>query len=172
MFLVWEKSNKQKLKKKVNIAAIWLDIANAWGFITHQLTFSAWWHYGVDSVSVCLFEAYYKCLYSFIWIFTGCTGFIILFWRTMNVIIDFIFVGIDFPLPVSGPLIKYFIDEIFHWPVLKSGIVNFIHSLLNKTSFVLNWARMSLKTGKSKSLVMVNGKKINNNNTLTLKVKI
>ena len=46
MSLVWKELKAAKTNK-LNLAAVWLDIANAYGYVLHQLTFFAFEHYGV-----------------------------------------------------------------------------------------------------------------------------
>ena len=46
MSLVWKELKAAKTNK-LNLAAVWLDIANAYGYVPHQLTFFAFEHYAV-----------------------------------------------------------------------------------------------------------------------------
>ena len=51
MSLVWEQLKSTKVKK-TNLTAVWLDIANAYGSIPHQLIYLALESYGIDPIWV------------------------------------------------------------------------------------------------------------------------
>ena len=98
MSVVWEDLKSSKANKS-NIVAVWLDIANAYGSVTHQLIFFALERYGVHPLWIKIIQAYYEGLWSRCFslnspsgwhqhlrgIFTGCTASIILFLAAMNV---------------------------------------------------------------------------------------
>ena len=167
MSVVWnELKSAENLKS--DIAAVWLDVANAYGSIPHQLILFALRRYGVSESIINLIQSYYSGLWSksfsqtapSSWhqhlkgIFTGCTISIILFLSGINVVIEFICA--DILQSVSGPPVKAFMDDIF----LKADSVSNLQVLLNRASIVLNWAHMFLKTSKSRSLVIKDGKVI------------
>ena len=97
MSVVWDKLTDIK-SQKASIAAVWLDIANAYGSIPHQLIFLALKRYGVHSIWIDLIKAYYSGIWSksfspnapsswhrhFRGIFTGCTISITLLLSGMN----------------------------------------------------------------------------------------
>ena len=63
MAKVWEKLKSTKVEK-ANIEAVWLDIANAYGSMPHQLIFFALRCYGVHADIINLLKAYYNGLWS------------------------------------------------------------------------------------------------------------
>ena len=92
MSSVWDELKKNK-HNGTSISAVWLDIANAYGSVPHQLIFLALERYGVHPQWINIIKAYYNGLWSrsfsldspsswhqhFRGIFTGCTASIILF---------------------------------------------------------------------------------------------
>ena len=170
MSLVWQELKSTKSDKK-NISAVWLDIANAYGSIPHQLIFLALERYGVDPTWIDIIRAYYAGIWSksfspkasSSWhqhlrgIFTGCTVSIILFLSGMNIILEFIMAGIDTSLLMSSPSIKAFMDDLY----LMSPSFTGTQTLLNRANIALTWARMSVKPSKSRSLIMVKGRTVN-----------
>ena len=104
MSMVWNELKSTK-PEHGNLAAVWLDIANAYGFVPHQLIFFALQRYGVPEHWIKLIRNYYKGLWSISqsasapssWhhhlrgIFIGCTAAsIILFLSAINVVIEYI----------------------------------------------------------------------------------
>ena len=99
MSVVWDELKSSK-KEKIDLSAIWLDIANAYGSVPHQLIFFALRRYGISEKMISLFKMYYAGLWSVSlshtapssWhlhqrgIFIGCTASIILFLSSMNVL--------------------------------------------------------------------------------------
>ena len=57
--MIWDAISDAKAYKK-DLAVIWLDIANAYGSIPHQLIFLALKRYGVTSKWINILEAYYS----------------------------------------------------------------------------------------------------------------
>ena len=57
MSVVWDELTSRKAEKS-NIAAIWLDIANAYGSVPHQLLFFTLRLYGIPEQWVSLFIKY------------------------------------------------------------------------------------------------------------------
>ena len=101
MSVVWDALKNAK-KGKGDLAAIWLDVANAYPSVPHQLIFLALKRYGVPEHWVNLFRAYYGGLWSISrsvscpsgWhhhqrgLFVGCPASIILFLSAINVVIE------------------------------------------------------------------------------------
>ena len=58
----------EKLKaakiNELNLAAVWLNIANAYSSVPHQLIFCALEHYGIDPIWVDLLKSYYGGIWS------------------------------------------------------------------------------------------------------------
>ena len=125
MSLVWSALQNSTANNN-DLTAIWLDIANAYGLVPHQLIFSALQRYSVPSSWIALLKVYYESIYSrcfselspshwqqhFRGIFVGCTLSIILFLSAMNMIIEY-----ALPLQyctVNGcPPMKAFMDNLF-----------------------------------------------------------
>ena len=63
MPLVWEEL-KQAKPNKHNIAAVWLDIANAYGSVQHELIFFALECYGIRPKWVQIIKSYYSGIWS------------------------------------------------------------------------------------------------------------
>ena len=61
--MVWG-AFKEAQGNKLNVANIWLDIANVSGSMPHSLIFSALEKYGVDKHWISLIKAYYSGIYS------------------------------------------------------------------------------------------------------------
>ena len=166
MSLVWEEIKDSKLKNS-NIVAVWLDIANAYGSVPHQLIFTALEQYGIPLPWINIIKSYYKGLWSCSFssnapsswhqhlrgIFTGCIVSIILFLAAINIVLEYICVGIVIP-DGSSPQVKAFMDDLF----LKARSVDEAQNLLNRASHCLTWARMKVKPSKSRCLIMTNGK--------------
>ena len=167
MSLVWNELKESKFKKSC-ISAVWLDIANAYGSVPHQLVFLALERYGVHPMWIEVFKSYYSGLWScsfsprapsswhqhFRGIFQGCTASIILFLSAMNIFIEYICADLDPQIIKSSPPAKAFMDDLF----LKGSSLVETQNLLNRANNCLNWARMRLKPAKSKSLIMENGR--------------
>ena len=63
MSMVWNELKSSKAEHG-NLAAVWLDIANAYGSVPHQLIFFALQRYGVPEHWINLIRNYYKGLWS------------------------------------------------------------------------------------------------------------
>ena len=159
MSVVWDKLKSRKTERS-NIAAIWLDIANAYGSVPHQLLFFALRRYGIPEHWMSLFIKYYEGLWSISWsdsapsswhhhlrgIFIGCTASIILFLSAINVIIEHIFAVTEdeiYKTMTSTP-VKAFMDDMF----LLSPSIPATQVLLDRCVVVLIWARMSFRASK------------------------
>ena len=109
MSLVWDELKTAK-SNKTSITAVWLDIANAYGSIPHQLIFYSLKCYGINPTWIDLLTSYCNGLWSksfsikatsgcqkhFREVFTGCTVSIFLFLTGMNVILELIMAGINY----------------------------------------------------------------------------
>ena len=155
MSLVWEELKNCKLNKS-NVAAVWLDIANAYGSVPHQLIFKALERYGIHPYWIKIFKSYYGGLWSrsfspfapsswhkhFRGIFQGCTASIILFLVAMNVVIEYVCVEVELSVDTPSPPIKPFMDDLY----LQTNTLEKTQNLLNRTNTALTWARMKIKT--------------------------
>ena len=57
--LVWKQLKAAKTKK-LDLTAVWLDVANDYGFTSHQLTFFVLQGYGIDPIQVDLLKSCYR----------------------------------------------------------------------------------------------------------------
>ena len=106
MSLVWDELKTAKSDKS-DIVVVWLDIANAYGSVPHQLVFVALERYGVSQPWIKIIKSYYEGLWSRYFsnnspsswhkhlrgIFTGRTSSMILFLSAMNINIEYICAG-------------------------------------------------------------------------------
>ena len=127
--MVWGASKEARCNK-LNVANIWLDIANAYGSVPHRLIFFALERYGVHEHWISLIKAYYSGICSksfssstassrhqyFKCIFAGCTLSIILFFAGINVITEYAILSkapcFIYSGKVSLPLIRILIDDM------------------------------------------------------------
>ena len=165
--MVWDELKTAK-SDKADIVTVWLDIANAYGSVPHQLIFFALEGYGVSQHWIKIIKSYYGGLWSqsfsnnssSSWhkhlrgIFTGFTSSIILFLSAMNIIIEYICVGAPKLVQSEPPCVRAFMDDFF----LKSATLNGVQELLNRANTALSWARMALKPAKSRCFVLTDGK--------------
>ena len=169
--MIWDTFKDARLNNK-SAATVWLDVANAYGSIPHQLIFLALKRYGVADSWINLIMSYYGGLWSKScsesapsdWhvsergIFTGCTVSIILFLAGFNVIIEYTTL-VDFQGFITSsqtvlPMARAFMDDVN----LLSTCTPHTNTLLERCTVALAWSRMEVRASKSRSLVMVNGK--------------
>ena len=169
--VVWDELKSRKTERS-NIAAIWLDIANAYGSVPHHLLFFALRGYDIPEHWVSLFIKYYEGLWSISWsdsapsswhhhlrgIFIGCTASIIFFLSAINVIIEHISAVTKDEIckTMTSTPVKAFTDDIF----LMSPSIPATQVLLDRCAVALIWARMSFGASKSRSMVIDKGKVI------------
>ena len=167
--MVWAAVRDAKTKKKP-LALLWLDLANAYGSVPHKLIEFALKRYKVPQIWIDLILDYYDGLWgrsssrgtSSDWfryergIFAGCTISVILFLLAFNVLLDYI----DRPgiqrYELYDQLIEVargFMDDLS----LLTTSVPMAKMALNRTTRVLEWARMKPKASKSRSLVLLRG---------------
>jgi hypothetical protein len=167
--LVWSTMKNAKLNVN-DLAALWLDLANAYGSVPHKLIEFAMVRYQVPEEWRDLLLAYYDGLWgrsssgttSSEWvryekgIFAGCTVSVVLFLMAFNVILEYVeadpverytFDGI--PIEV----LRGFMDDIS----IVTTSVPHARKALARTDRALKWARMKLKPPKSRSLVLKDG---------------
>ena len=173
MSMIWDTFKDARLHNK-SVSTVWLDVANAYGSIPHELIFFALKRYGVPNHWIELIRTYYDGLWSksnsetarSSWhrhmrgIFAGCTLSIILFLAGMNVIIEYTIL-VDFQGFITSsktvlPLVRAFMDDLN----LQSVVVANTQCLLFRCTTALTWARMDFRAKKSRSLVMIDGKTI------------
>ena len=172
--MVWASVKDARLNQK-DVSTIWLDIANAYGSIPHQLIFLALKRYGVSDHYLSIIKSYFEAIYSkpfsescpSSWhqqhkgIFVGCTIFIILFLACINLIIEYT-VNCTIPGYMSSakqelPLVRAVMDDMN----LLAGPVKDTQVLLTRCTKALTWARMRYNISKSRSFVIKRGKVLN-----------
>ena len=177
--IVWSVLKKARSKKS-SAASIWLDIANVYGSILHELIFFALQRYGIPNKWMQIVESYYVwiCSKSFSksatssWhrhergIFAGCTISIILFLAGINVILKYSlptnvpkFVINNNPLP----LVRAFMDNLNLLCSSVSGAKTFLH----RCTKALKWAGLDFQADKSSSTAII---KVRSMNTTTFSV--
>ena len=174
MSMVWAALREARQVKK-SVATIWLDIANAYGSIPHELIFFALARYGVSQHCIDLVRTYYSGLWTKCFsdtsdsswtchqrgIFAGCTASIILFLSGMNVIIEYTIVTDARRFVTSAkivlPLARAFMDDLN----LMAESVSDAQKALTRCTIALEWARMEFRPDKSRSFVIIKGRSMN-----------
>ena len=172
--MVWS-ALKDARKGKKDVAAIWLDLANAYGSVPHKLILFALRRYQVPEKWIELIMAYYDGLWGRTsasgvfseWmryergIFAGCTISVVLFVAAFNVILEYVDVGGIARYRMDGgeqiELLRGFMDDV---SILTSSVKS-ANVALKRTEKAISWARMKLKPAKSRSLVVVKGRSMN-----------
>ncbi|XP_057673103.1 uncharacterized protein LOC130904394 [Corythoichthys intestinalis] len=156
---------------KSNLTVVWLDLANAYGSIPHNLIDKAMEHYHIPHHIRGMITSYlrgFKFRFKTVhfttqWqdlekgIVTGCTISPILFIMGMNLLIAAAQKESRGPLMKSGirqPPIRGFMDDL---TVTTSTHVQ-ARWILRALEDVATWARMKFKPKKSRSMVIRNGK--------------
>ena len=171
MSMSWSALQDARRRGKT-LAALWLDLANAYGSVPYQLIKFALRRYGVPEFWISLVSSYYNGSWgqSFAgdvcssWhkyekgIFAGCTISVILFLAAMNVILEYVLV-VKVPRYTlqNGnqlPLQRGFMDDLS----LMSSTVAGTLILLQRVVVALQWARMKMKPSKSRSCVVKAGR--------------
>ena len=168
---------KDAKKSKQSLAVLWLDLANAYGSVPHKLIVVALRRYQVPESWISLIMAYYDGMWGrtsssgissdwFLYergIFAGCTISVILFIAAFNVLVEYIDAvnAPDvIPYEMSGgdriERLRGFMDDVS----LLTSSVPMTEILLKRTEVAVAWARMKLKPEKSRSLVIQNGRSV------------
>ena len=159
-----------KLEKK-NLVITWLDIANAYGSIPHNIILTALRRAHVPEEIVDLVERYYVDVkirfttqqFTTEWqrvekgIITGCTLSVILFALTMTMLVMSVKDETKGPKTSSGQQqvsCRLFMDDI---ATTTETTVQTKH-LLNRLTEKLNWAGLKVKPEKCRSMVIERGK--------------
>ena len=157
--------------KKSSAPSIWLDIANVYGSILHELIFFTLRRYGIPNKWIQIVESYYVWIFSksfsksttSSWhrhergIFAGCTISIILFLAGINVILEY-----SLPTNVRKcvinnnqlPLICTFMDNLN----LLCSSVSGAKTLLHRCTKALKWAGLDFQARKSTSIIIIKGR--------------
>ena len=167
--LVWSTMKDAKLKSK-NLAALWLDLANAYGSVPHKLIEFALTRYHVPKEWIDLLLGYYDGLWgrsrsgstASDWmryekgIFAGCTVSVVLFIMSFNVILEFVDAAPLERYSIEGSpieVLRAFMDDV---SIVTTSVPQ-AKKALERTVKALKWARMKLKTVKSRSIVLKDG---------------
>ena len=155
--------------KKKDLTMIWLDMANAYGSVPHQLIYTALSRYHVPQKIIDLIKNYFnQCKLRFnvndfttTWqnlekgIMTGCTVSIILFIMSMNIILKRAEQESCGPRinNVRQPPCRAFVDDI---TVITESFIG-SKRIVKCLESLARWARMAFKPDKSRSLVLLKG---------------
>ena len=159
---------------KKNLVATWLDIADAYGSMPHQLTMIALRRAHVPEEIVTLIDSYYKDVSirfsaeEFIteWqqlekgIVTGCTLSVILFSLTMTMLVLTVREETKGPKSASGQQqqnTRLFMDDV---TTTTETLVQTSY-LLDELAAKLDWGRLQVKPEKCRSLVIWEGEIVN-----------
>ena len=169
--MMWSALKHCKTNNK-SLAALWLDLANAYGSVPHQLIIFALRRYRVPEKIIGLVIKYYWGLWgrssshaaSSDWfqyevgVFAGCTLSVILFLLAFNVVVEYLKYGGTARFVLPGDLeiepFRAFMDDL---SILTPSVLE-TERALRRTDTVLKWARMKLKAQKSRSVVISSGK--------------
>ena len=168
--MIWEAIQKAK-KEKLNLHVIWLDLANAYGSVPHQVIWLALRMYHVPAPMVQLLQRYFEDFqmrfttkhYTTNWIplqvgiAMGCTVSPILFVMVMQVILraaEGHCSGANLGGGLHMPPLKAFMDDT---TVLASQ-EDEARKILTRLQQVIEWAGMKFKPQKSRSLSLHKGK--------------
>ena len=171
--MVWAVLKEAK-SKNLSLATIWLDIANAYGSIPHKLIIFALHRYGVSPKWIHLIETYYCGIFSTSFsqgapsswhrhqrgIFGGCTLSIILFLAGMNIILEYSLVASTPQFHLNNiplPPMRVFMDDL---NIMSSTICG-AKTLLSRYAIALNWAGLTFRADKSRSIVIIKGMSMN-----------
>ena len=162
---------KETKEKKGDLTCIWLDLANAYGSIPHQVIMKAMEHYHVPDKTIKIIASYFqgiKLRFSFDqvttdWlnlergIITGCTISPIVFIMGMNLIIKAAERETRGPKMQSGihvPANRGFMDDL---TVTTTTLVQ-ARWVLQALEDTVSWARMKFKPKKSRYMVIKKGR--------------
>ncbi|XP_033747101.1 uncharacterized protein LOC117332324 [Pecten maximus] len=154
-----------------DLTVVWLDLANAYGSVPHQLIFKALEHYHIPEHIQTIVRSYFSNIrlrftvgeITTSWqalekgIVTGCTISVILFVMGMNLIIKAADRETRGPKTSSGvrlPPNRGFMDDLTITTTTHVQ-ARWIISALEAT---VGWARMKFKPGKSRCLILKRGK--------------
>ena len=168
--MIWEAIQRAKAERR-DLHVIWLDLANAYGSVPHQLIWLALQMYHIPRPMVKLLQAYFSDFmmrfsttrYTTQWIplevgiAMGCTVSPILFVLVMQVILraaESRCSGADLGGGLHMPPLKAFMDDT---TILASQETE-ARSIMDRLQQVITWAGMKFKPQKSRSLSLKKGK--------------
>ena len=162
---------REARENKGDLTVLWLDLANAYGSIPHKLVETTMTKHHVPHHVVDLILDYYDQFRMRVsagavtseWhklevgVITGCTISVTLFALAMNMIVKSAEPGCRGPRTQSGirqPPIRAFMDDL----TVTTESVPGCRWILQGLEKLIQWARMSFKPAKSRSLVVKKGK--------------
>ena len=162
---------REAKKEKKNLVVTWLDIANAYGSIPHDVIMKALQRAHIPDSTRSLIESYYSDVrirfttakFTTEWqrvekgIITGCTLSVILFALTMSWLVESVKKATKGPISSSGQRqanSRLFMDDITG----TTETVPQSRYLLNATDEKLKWAGLSARAKKCRSMVIIKGK--------------
>ena len=168
--MIWEAIQRAK-KEKLNLHVIWLDLANAYGSVPHQVIWLALNMYHVPDPMIQLLQNYFEDFqmrfttkhYTTTWIplevgiAMGCTVSPILFVLVMQVILrsaEAHCSGANLGGGLHMPPLKAFMDDT----TILASQEDEARKILLQLQQVIEWARMKFKPQKSRSLSLQKGR--------------
>ena len=165
---------KEARAHKSTLATIRLDIANAYGCVSHKLILFALRRYGISPQWIRLLENYYKGIFSksfsesatSAWhrhnqgIFASCTLSIIFFLAGMNIILEY---SVQIKVPdfttnnTDLLLLRAFMDDLS----LMFSTVSGAQTLLSRCMTALTWAGLEFRADKSHSIIIIKSRSMN-----------
>ena len=168
--MIWE-SIQQARRNRLSLCVIWLDLANAYGLVPHQLLWKTLENHHAPIPVIKILQEYFRgfemrfsmMAYTTKWIplqvgiATGCAISPCLFVLAMQVLLnasgshnDRVHIGRKF----HTSSIKAFMDDT----TLVMNRKQAVQRSLDKMNDLLEWCRMSFKPAKSRSLALTRGK--------------
>ena len=161
---IWNDIQEAK-KEKSDLTVVWLDLANAFGSVPHQLMRKAMDHFWIPPEIQELLMTYYdKFIMRFstdefttdwqrleIGVAAGCTVSVIVFLLCMELILRG--TNTDRITAIRSPK-KAFMDDI----AILTTTVPSMRKILSRLDELITWARMKFKASKSRSVTIKAGK--------------
>ena len=162
-FAIWESIQHAK-KQKEDVAMVWLDLANAYGSVPHQMIHNAMDFFWIPEEVQRMLMAYYNNFkmrfttsdYTTDWqslevgIAAGCTVSVILFVLVMEMMLK----STDCQNTLVRTPLRAFMDDI----TVKSKDENGMKEVLKQLEKLVEWSKMRFKAKKSRSVTYVKGK--------------
>ena len=172
--MIWEQIQTAK-RRKLDLHVVWLDLANAYGSVPHQLITFALNFFHIPTCIKNLVSAYFNNFYAFYttqeittsWqqlqkgIAMGCSISPILFTAAFEVILIGARQMVRGVRSESGqrlPALRSYMDDVTS--LLQTAACT--SRLLKRLEELLNWARMKIKPAKSRSLSIRKGSRNDN----------
>ena len=169
---MWETLKDARIMRR-DLSVVWLDLANAYGAVPHLLIIKALRFYRVPQPIVDIVLSYFSGVFGRfsskevtsnwqqfeVGIFMGCVISVILFVLCMNLVDEYLTIKI--PRSVAYvkdgtpvPPLKLFMDD----SCLVTATESDMQVLLSVFGEFVEWARFTVKSSKSRALVLVGGR--------------